>query len=435
MKIKKTSALLLLLFILYGLSGKTQIITTVVGNGTFCTFNGDSIPATSTYLDQVHQVTVDSFGNIYYSDYGCMGFNVAASRIRQVNQSTGLVFTLAGGGSSWANNIHGDSVDICCANGVAFDKFGNVYYSVAVDYVVRKISLATGIVTTVVGTGLQGNSGDSALAINATLGQPWGLATDTAGNLYIADPLGNCVRKVNTSTGIITTVAHGNAWYLALDSIGNIYFSDYQKIKKMTISTGIISTIAGTNSAGYNGDNILAINAWLNYPSEVAFDHFGNLYIADRNNSRIRKVDKNTGLITTVAGTGTAGYNGDNIPATSAEIDEPITIAIDMSGDLYIGGYTGSRIRKVIMSTNIYETNQSMDVSLYPNPTTSVLNISSEEKIKEIKIINVLGEIIYQSVIDKLKTTIDLSKIARGIYLICLTGNDYKKSTKKIIIQ
>ncbi len=195
--------------------------------------------------------------------------------------------------------------------------------------------------------------------------------------MYICDGSNHRVRKVTASTSVITTLAGtGSSGYsgdggqataaaikypegINLDSAGNVYFGDwisYNVIRKVTVSTGIISTVAGTGSTsgGYNGDNIQATAATLNVPTNVVFDSYNNLYIADRYNNRIRKVDASTGVITTIVGTGTATSTGDGSAATAATVKGPCYSRFDSTGNLYITECEGHRIRKVItVSTDI----------------------------------------------------------------------------------
>ena len=200
--------------------------------------------------------------------------------------------------------------------------------------------------------------------------------------MYISDG-GNCrVRKITTSTGIITTIAGtgvsghsgdgGQATAaniapcgISLDNSQNVYFTDfggYYTIRKITVSTGIITTVAGTGSAsgGYNGDNIQATSATLNYPYDVVLDSYNNLYISDRKNNRVRKVDVSTGVITTVLGTGSASSTGDGSVSTSATVNGPCYSRFDSSGNYYISECEGNRVRKVVtVSTEIPTTTPS----------------------------------------------------------------------------
>jgi sugar lactone lactonase YvrE len=232
------------------------------------------------------------------------------------------------------------------------------------------------VITTIAGTGSTTYSGDNGQATAAGLKNPFGVALDAAGNVYIADTYNHRIRKATISTGIITTIAGtGTSSYsgdngpatsatlnnpsgVALDSAGNIYIADLgnSRIRKVTVSTGIISTIAGTGTVSYSGDNGQATSATLNYPFGVGLDTASNVYIADTSNHRIRKVTISTGIITTFAGTGTASYSGDNGPATSATLNYPSGVAVDSAGNIYIAATENNRIRKVTVSTGIITT-------------------------------------------------------------------------------
>ena len=192
--------------------------------------------------------------------------------------------------------------------------------------------------------------------------------------MYVGDKLNNRVRKIIASTNFITTIAGTGAYGYSgdggaataaaiafphgvnLDNNMNVYFGDYTAynvIRKVTVSTGVISTVAGTGSTsgGYNGDNIQATSATLYYPHDVVFDSTGNMYISDRSNNRIRKVDMSTGVITTVIGTGTASSTGDGSASTSATTKGPCYSRFDSSGNYYISECEGNRVRKVMTVT------------------------------------------------------------------------------------
>ena len=246
--------------------------------------------------------------------------------------------------------------------GMALDSGGNMYFSDYEGHRVYKVA-GNGAVSVVAGNGSFGYRGDGGPATAATFTNPWGLAIDSGGNLYIADEAFHVVRKV-TPAGVVSTVAGtGTGGYggdggpataanlnspstLAVDGSGNLYIADSgnHRIRKVTPS-GVINTIAGTGVSGYGGDNGPAVSAQLNRPFDVAVDSAGNLYVADTQNNRIRKITAD-GVISTVAGNGTAGYLGDGGPATAASLNLPFSVAID-SGGLYIADRSNRRIRRV----------------------------------------------------------------------------------------
>jgi len=225
-------------------------------------------------------------------------------------------------------------------------------------------NLPNGIINTVAGTGGYGLSGDGNPATNASLWYPYNLAFDAGGNFYIADSDNLRVRKVNAS-GTITTVAGNGAkgyagnngpatnaslYYpsgVAVDASGNVYIADDENYRVRKVSAkGVITTLAGTGSGAYSGDNGAATNAAVNYPQGVACDAAGNVYIADTFNNRIRKVGTN-GIITTVAGNGTPAYSGNNGAATSASLYWPSGVTVDTAGNLFIADTLNERVRKV----------------------------------------------------------------------------------------
>ena len=277
------------------------------------------------------------------------------------NLPNNIITTVAGKGTPFYSGDGGAATNasIYGPNGVALDASGNLYIADSLNNVIRKVG-PNGIITTVAGNGSPGYSGDGGAATNAMLRGPYGVAVDAAGNLYIADNFNNRIRRVDTN-GIISTVAgHGDAAYggdggaatnaslhnpraVAMDAAGNLYIADSYNLRIRRVDTnGIMSTVAGNGDATYGGDGGAATNASLYYPQDMVSDAFGNLFIADWSNGRIRMVDTH-GIISTMAGGGSGGDGG---PATSARLN-PTGVAFDAYGNLYIADYNYQRIRKV----------------------------------------------------------------------------------------
>jgi len=340
------------------------IITTVAGNGKQTPdFNGDGGEATAASLNTPFDVTVDSAGNQYIAD----SYN---QRIRRVAAGTGIITTVAGDGTAGSSGDGGQatSARFNTPSAVTLDGDGNLYIADFNNQRIRRVAAGSGIITTVAGNGLSGFAGDGGQATSASLSWPSGMAIDSAGNLFIADRDNQRIRKVEIGTGIITTVA-GNGSYafagdggpalsasfkspqgVAVDSTGNLFISDYynHRIRKVNAYSGVITTVAGNGTEGFSGDDGPATSASLYSPSGVAVDIAGNLYFSDTGNSRIRKVDAGTGIITTVAGIG-GTFGGDGGPATSAGISWPHGVTMDSAGNLFIADSGNHRIRKVIM--------------------------------------------------------------------------------------
>jgi PKD repeat protein/sugar lactone lactonase YvrE len=337
----------------------TGIISTIAGNGT-SGFGGDGAAATAANLYRPSSVAVDRSGNIYIADT----YN---GRIRKVAATTGIISTIAGNGisSGYGYFALNTSID---PDALAIDNSGNLFIVETYKHTIWKVSLNTGIILRVAGNGIMGNSGDGGAADDANLWYPYGVAVDSSGNLFIADFGNSIIRKVNANTGIITTLGFayisdsiasiGRPVGLTLNSSGDLYISSNSRIFKLSASTNIVSTLAGTGgTGGYTGDGGAANTSCLNNPNSIVVDTLGNLFIADYNNQRIRKVNATNGVITTIAGTGKLGYSGDSVTANIATFRYPLSVALDRLGNLFIvdQGNNG-RIRKVTASTGIIST-------------------------------------------------------------------------------
>ncbi len=312
---------------------------------------GDGGPATNAYL-YPSGLTVDAAGNLYIAD-------TANNVIRMVG-TNGVISTVAGtvnlGLGYSGDGGPATSAQLKTPDGVVVDSAGNLYIADSGNEVIRKVT-PDGVIMTFAGGGSPPllSVGDGGPATSASLGSPGGLAVDSGGNLYIADSGGNRVRQV-TPDGIITTVAGGAPPFnrnigdggpatsailnsptsVAVDSSGDLYIADAGNNRIRQVSpSGVITTIAGGNSASFSGDGGPATSAGLSFPTGVAIDSAGNLYIADAGDQRIRMVTPD-GTITTIAGNGAAGNSGDGGPATNAELNYPSTLALGGNGVLYV---------------------------------------------------------------------------------------------------
>jgi NHL repeat len=283
-----------------------------------------------------------------------------------------IITTVPGSGISGYKNglINSTNAIRYHPKGIATDGSGNIYIVDPDKYCIRKVPVSTGNITTVAGTGAYGYNGDGIAATKSNLDSMTGVAVDGSGNIYIVDTGNQRIRKVTVSTGIITTIAGTGVagddgdgiaatrarvrtpYGVAVDGSGNIYIADTgnQRIRKVTVSTGIITAVAGTGVFGYNGDGIAATSADLQLPMGVAVDGSGNIYIADTGNQRIRKATVSTGIITTIAGTGVFGYNGDGINAITAAVYDLFGIAVDGSDNVYFTDY--DRVKKLTIAAS-----------------------------------------------------------------------------------
>jgi sugar lactone lactonase YvrE len=347
-------------------SSATSLIYSIAGNGSYG-YSGDGGPAVAADLNYPFATAVDSAGNLYIAD---SSNNV----VRKVAPGTGIITTFAGNGTVGYSGDNGPaaSAQLFYPSGVAVDRAGNVYVADRANNVVREVAAATGTITTIAGTGTPGYAGDGGPAGAAELYYPTGLATDSLGNLYIADAGNSRIREVAAQTGVISTVAGSSTggysgdggpatsaallepYGVAIDSGGNLYVADTfnHVIRKVNAATSLISTVAGNGhgsgtygAGGYSGDGGPASGAELNTPYGVAVDGAGNLSIADNTNQVIRQVAADSGIISTVVGNGAqcTSPGGDGGPATSAALCYPQSVTVDSAGNLYIA--SGARIR------------------------------------------------------------------------------------------
>ena len=345
---KNSVCFLIVVFQIY-CTASAQVITTFAGTG-LSGYSGDGGLATLAKMQSPSGVTVDRIGNVYFADQN-------GNRIRKINTS-GIISTVAGIGGTGGYTGDGGLATLAklyFPTGVAVDLNGNIYIADQFNNVIRNVD-SFGIISTLAGNGTIGYSGDSGMATNARFWHPADVCVGINGDVYTVDQDNSAVRKITTSGYVYTIAGNGTSGFsgdggaatsaklnfpegIAIDTIGNIYIADLYNNRVRKIDTsGVITTIAGNGTGGFSGDSSLATNAKLYYPSAVAIDSAGNLYIADATNNRIRKVS-NSGIITTVAGTGISGTIGDGGLATEAEINYPEGVAVDRHGSIYIADY------------------------------------------------------------------------------------------------
>jgi DNA-binding beta-propeller fold protein YncE len=340
---------------------RTGIITTFAGSG-IIDFSGDGGPATFAGLAGLAGLTVDGLGNLFIVD-------TLNNRIRRVDARAGTINTMAGNGiDPVGDNGPALEAGLFSPRGITLDRNGNIFVADALNNRVRRIEATSNIITTVAGGAKIGTDMNNVPATETVIISPQNVAVDNQGNLFIADALTNRIRRVDGRTSIITTVAGtGNSGFsgdggpavnaslmlsvfslvgncgLAVDDAGNIFFTDTfnNRVRRVDVRTGIITTVVGNGNAGFSGDGGLATNASISIADifvsgGIALDRLGNLFIADTNNHRIRRIDGRTGIITTVVGNGTPGFSGDGGPAINAALLRPITITLDRAGNLFL---------------------------------------------------------------------------------------------------
>jgi class 3 adenylate cyclase len=341
-------------------------IVTVAGTGG-AGDGPDHQPATTTNIDHPVAVALDSDGRVYLVD---------GNRVRRINDD-GTVSTIAGTGQAGALGDGGPATaaELDGPQSVAIDSSGDVFIADSQNNRVQEVT-ASGTMTTFAGTGQSGYSGDGGPASKATLNDPTGVAIGFGGAIFIADSGNNVIREatrdpVSGAYVISTFAGTGDAGYngeggqansallddpqcVAVDAENNVYVADTlnYRVEKITVA-GIISTVAGSGDPSYSGDKGPATSASLDFATGrisgggcLAVDSKGDLFIADGLSNRVREVAVD-GIITTVAGNGRAGFGGDKGPATDAELDLPLGVAVDSAGRLFIADSDGNRIRRV----------------------------------------------------------------------------------------
>ncbi len=310
--------------------------------------------ATQAFFNEPSAVAVDAAGNLYVT----LAVQEEVVRVSPAGEvavvaGTGYAGFSGDGGPATQAALNLTNLYAEVVGGLALDHSGHLYISDYGNSVIRRVDLTTGVITTVAGNGTAGYSGDGGPATQAEITNPQGLATDSAGDVYIADG-NNVVRRVDASTGVITTVNGSSGNYLtgglAVDSGGDVYVAQPAQVV-MIHPDGMRTAVAGNGATGYAGDGGPAAAAEINNPTALYLDPAGNLFLADSQNNAVRRVDAATGIIRTVAGTGLAGFSGDGGPATAAQLNlnqyATGSLAEDGQGNLYIPDAFNMRVREV----------------------------------------------------------------------------------------
>ena len=375
------------------------VISTTAGNGTWG-YEDSGNPYFAEFRNP-QSVALDGSANaLYVAD----SINAV---VRKITLSSGAVSTVVGNGNAGFGGDGGPAIQalLNTPTGLAVDGGGNLYIADEGNNRIRRVDALTHIITTVAGggtspSGTDGN-GDGGPATSALLSGPQSLAVDGSGDIYIADTYNQIIRVVNAATGLIKTVAGGgsspgvdgygdgavatsaalnNPCAIAIDSKNNLYIADTGNnlIRRVDVSTQIISAIAGNGTQGYSGDKGLATSARLAWPEGVALDAGNNVYIADYGNNAIREVSASTQNIITVAGGGSAGYDGDGDNPTLAALAGPIGIAVDEDGNLYIADYANNVVRQISFAVQQFDfTNEPVGALSVP-AIVSAVNIGNQ---------------------------------------------------------
>lgn len=436
---------------------KAQIMYTIAGCNGGST--GDGNPAINTTIGSPWAITTDDAGNIYYSEPD-------ASVVRKIDFA-GIITTVAGTGTAGYSGNGGpaSAAQLNTPYGLATDHAGNLYIADNKNNVIRKVN-AAGVISTVAGNGVGIYTVDGGLAQTASLNNPFDVAIDKTGNLYISDAGNMAIRKVST-TGIITTLVGGfdatltggaygytgELWFpsnrrlsgIAVDTNGNVYIADYWDniIRKVT-PAGVMTRVGGDMTMlGFAGDGGSAMTASLYGPKRIAVDHKGNIIFSDLNNNRIRSISP-AGIITTIAGNGNSGLIGDGGPATSAGLSYPIGVAVDASDNLYIADSHNNRIRKVnwgTTSVNDLTTNYNISVTLAPDPNNGTFTIKgtcANDAAITIEITGMDGRNVHRQMIVPHSGNIEAqvllgNYVPNGMYLLRLTNGETTNVSRFVI--
>ena len=427
-----------------------NIITTIVGNGV-TQYIGDGYPATSLSLADPAGMCIDSHRNILIADH-------SNNRIRLLDVQDSI-FTVSGNGTAGYGGDGGHFVSAVYnyPSGITIDPDGNIFVADRYNHAIRRVDAGSGVISTICGGGSSGGfAGDGGPATAARIEPPRGVWADQNQRLFIADYGNHRVRLIDLTTGVMSTCAgNGSTGYsgdggqataaeltnpqsICTDSSGNLFIADpgSNTIRRVDRHTGIITTVAGSAAAGYSGDGGPATAAGLCFPNGVFVDRHNNIFISDAGNNVVREVYA-TGMIITVAGNTHYGYSGDGGLATFATFNGLTGVYVDDSDFLYIIDGGNSAIRKVTPGVSaVHNIQNPSSLSVYPNPCTGVfsLDIGGQVNDGEIIICDISGRVVYEGSIAVGKNNIDLTSNVSGMYYVKLISKN-GVSTGKVVIQ
>jgi uncharacterized protein (TIGR03437 family) len=335
------------------ITAATGIINTIAGTGAVAE-SGDGGSALKAGFVALGALAIDSNGNISVID---------GSRVRRITASTGVIATVAGNGTAGLAGDGGPATqaELNMPAGLALDSAADLYIADTGNRRIRLVTAATGVISTIAGTSVNGNGG---LAAGAVLTSPQYVAVDTAGDLFIAD--GTVIREVSATTHLISIYAGGGTsapngvtllqakldpLSLAFDSAGNLIVGEPGLILSLSAS-GTVTTIAGTGAVGFSGDGGAATSAQVAYVTALAIDSSGGILFVDSGNKRVRRIDTATGSIATIAGNGQANFTGAGQLATATGLGTVAGLAVDSNGNIYIGGVDTYFLLKITSSTS-----------------------------------------------------------------------------------
>lgn len=399
---------------------QSQTITTVAGTGS-SGFSGDGGLATTAKLNLPFNITFDKADNLFIADT----YN---NSIRKIDAESGIITTVLGTADKK------EISELKTPTGLTFDNFNNLFIADLANLRIRKVNLDTGSTITLVGQ----KSETEVPNIEASLGGPFNVVFDKIGNLYVSINGDSKVSKVDFRTGLVSTIAGtgvagfsgdkslakdatlSNPTGLALDGKGNLFISDSgnERIRMVNLSSGIINTIAGTGENGFTREGDIALNTKLSNPLGLGINNTGDLFVVDRGNNRILKINLATNMVSTIAGTGKEGFSGDGALAKDAALSNPTGLAFNNAGDLYVVDRGNNRIRKISgLNTSQDDLALVANVLVFPNPATDKINLELKNDLvlENVTMFDIRGAEVKFSLVNN---TLNVSRLPRGIYIV-----------------